>query len=247
MKAIILAAGYSQRLGEITRRLPKALLKVGGKPVLTHLMEKLLRTNCIDRIYIVSNHRYIKHFEEWLASQNENAQSRITLLDDMTESPEERLGALGDLQYALKRGEISDDVLVCASDNMFGFEITPFVRRFLEIGRKPLLLVKQSHDLDELRRVAVASIGPEGKVVNIEEKPALPKGRHAVYALYAYPKEALSMLDEYLREGNPKDSPGSFPPWLCERTSVYSHAADGDIIDIGLPEALERARLKYGK
>jgi glucose-1-phosphate thymidylyltransferase len=246
MKAIILAAGYSQRLGEITRHVPKALLRVGGKPVLSHLTEKLLRINCIDEICIVSNHLYINLFKEWLALQDENDKGRITLLDDMTESPDERLGALGDLQYALKRCEIADDALVCAADNMFGFELDPFVRHFFKAGRKPLLLVKETQDMDELKRVAVALIGPDGRVTDIQEKPASPMGRHAVYALYAYPKEALSMLSDYLLEGNPNDSPGSFPLWLCKRTPVYSYAAQGDITDIGLPRALAAARLKYG-
>ncbi|MGI5898582.1 MAG: nucleotidyltransferase family protein [Christensenellales bacterium] len=247
MKAIILAAGYSQRLGEITKHVPKALLQVGGKPVLTRLTEKLLRISCIDEIIIVSNHRYIKLFEEWLVSQDEESKGSIILLDDMTQSSEERLGALCDLQFAVKRCGISRDVLVCAADNMFDFELFPFVQRFFEIDRKPLLLVKESQDLHELKRVAVALIGPEGEVLQIEEKPALPKGSHGVYALYAYPKEALLLLDEYLLEGNPKDSPGSFPPWLCKRMPVYSYAARGDIIDIGLPEALKNARLKYGE
>ena len=39
MKAVILAAGIGQRLGELTRSVPKPMLKVGGKPVLEHILE----------------------------------------------------------------------------------------------------------------------------------------------------------------------------------------------------------------
>ena len=41
MKAIILAAGYATRLYPLTLDRPKALLPVGGKPMLDHLMEQL--------------------------------------------------------------------------------------------------------------------------------------------------------------------------------------------------------------
>lgn len=41
MKAIILAGGYGTRLGTLTRDLPKPLIKVGGKPILEHLVDRL--------------------------------------------------------------------------------------------------------------------------------------------------------------------------------------------------------------
>ena len=41
MKAILLAAGYSKRLGELTANMPKALLTLNEKPILNYLIEKL--------------------------------------------------------------------------------------------------------------------------------------------------------------------------------------------------------------
>jgi N-acetyl-alpha-D-muramate 1-phosphate uridylyltransferase len=41
MKAIILAAGHGRRLKPITDTIPKALVKIGGKPLLLHVIEKL--------------------------------------------------------------------------------------------------------------------------------------------------------------------------------------------------------------
>jgi len=39
MKVIILAGGYGTRLGSITNRIPKPMVKIGNKPVLWHIMK----------------------------------------------------------------------------------------------------------------------------------------------------------------------------------------------------------------
>ena len=39
MKVVILAGGYGTRLGSVGESLPKPLLKIGGKPILWHIMK----------------------------------------------------------------------------------------------------------------------------------------------------------------------------------------------------------------
>jgi len=39
MIAVILAGGYGSRLGHITNRIPKPLVKIGGKPILSHIID----------------------------------------------------------------------------------------------------------------------------------------------------------------------------------------------------------------
>ena len=38
MKVIILAGGYGTRLGEMTEKIPKPMVTIGGKPIIWHIM-----------------------------------------------------------------------------------------------------------------------------------------------------------------------------------------------------------------
>ncbi|MBI4469384.1 MAG: phosphocholine cytidylyltransferase family protein [Acidobacteria bacterium] len=52
MKAIILAAGQGRRLRPLTDRLPKCLISIGGKPILTHMLERIQRSGLIDVVVV---------------------------------------------------------------------------------------------------------------------------------------------------------------------------------------------------
>ncbi len=54
MQAIILAAGEGVRMHPLTHHLPKPLLRIGGKPVLDHLVESLPQE--VDEIVLVIRH-----------------------------------------------------------------------------------------------------------------------------------------------------------------------------------------------
>jgi len=55
MKAMLLAAGRGERLRPITDRLPKALVPVGGKPLIAWHLERLARAGCREVVINVSH------------------------------------------------------------------------------------------------------------------------------------------------------------------------------------------------
>ena len=71
MKAIILAAGYATRLYPLTKDKPKALLPIAGKPIISHIIEKIHKIPDIDEIIITSNAIFYKQFNSWL-KENQN-------------------------------------------------------------------------------------------------------------------------------------------------------------------------------
>jgi NDP-sugar pyrophosphorylase family protein len=55
MKALILAAGKGQRLGEVTKKLPKPMIEIDGKPILEHNLNMCRDAEVAD-IYINLHH-----------------------------------------------------------------------------------------------------------------------------------------------------------------------------------------------
>ena len=63
MKAMIFAAGLGTRLKPLTDTMPKALVPVGGRPLLEILLEKLTR-NGFDDI-VINIHHFADQIEQW--------------------------------------------------------------------------------------------------------------------------------------------------------------------------------------
>src|SRR5690242_21702600 len=55
VKAMILAAGRGERMRPLTDRVPKPLINVAGRPLITHLIERLARAGLSDLVVNVSH------------------------------------------------------------------------------------------------------------------------------------------------------------------------------------------------
>jgi glucose-1-phosphate thymidylyltransferase len=243
MKAVILAAGYAVRLHPLTLDKPKCLLEVRGKFILDWLCEKICGLEDCDEIVIVTNAKFFPQFERW----RESARSRlpIKILNDGTVSNETRLGAVGDLDFALKKIGLGADILVFASDNLFDSDLTDFAEF---CGAKREVCVGL-YDLGDkalaANKFGVLELDASLKVVGMEEKPASPKSALIGMGIYYFPAKSLSFVAEYLGGKDAKDAPGFYVRWLLGRATIYGFTFSGMWYDIGDLEALEAANLHF--
>jgi glucose-1-phosphate thymidylyltransferase len=243
VKVIILAAGYATRLYPLTLNRAKALLPVGGRPILEHLLDRFATIDGIDGSYVVTNAKFAGSFEQWsTAYAPPQPGLRPTVVDDGTHDDETRLGAIGDLGFVLQREAIDDDLLVAAGDNLFEEPLDGLVRLGLD-RRAPVLTVYDVGDLELVKRYSVVTAEPDGRVTHLEEKPERPESTLIGVALYFYPRGALPLVRRYLDEGNNPDQPGRLMEWLYTRAPVYAWRLPGRWIDIGSPETLREAEL----
>lgn len=249
MKALILAAGYATRLYPLTKDRPKALLPIAGRPIVDYLLEQLATLPELDEVHVVSNHRFIDAFAQWadqIHTEGRYPGLTIRVWDDGTTSDEDKLGAVGDIQFVLDRAGIQDDLLVAAADNFFTFPLKLFYDAFKEHGCDTLCATRLS-DQEALKRFAVATLDGVGRVTALVEKPQVPPTDIAVYALYLYRRDTLPLIRTYLDEGNSPDAPGHFPEWLYPKKEVRAYLFEGECIDIGTPDSYRETCERFSK
>lgn len=242
MKCILLCAGYATRLFPLTQNFPKALLEVGGRAILDYTLDEVNSIGEIDHIYLVTNAKYTPHFEEWAKSKNNI--KPITVFNDGTTNNDDRLGAIGDMQFTIEKAGIDDDILVLATDNLFTFKLKDFVE-FYKTKNAPSVCVREEDDINLLKRVGVAKLDEDMRIVDFVEKPAEPQSKYAVYAEYIYPKNVLPMIKTYLEEGNSCDAPGNLVAYMYKRLPTYAYAFNGVCYDVGTHEALAQVNEIY--
>ena len=77
MRALIFAAGLGTRLKPITETIPKALVEVGGKPLLGHLIAKLKSAGFTE--IVVNVHHFADKVIEYLHNNDFGANISISL------------------------------------------------------------------------------------------------------------------------------------------------------------------------
>lgn len=251
MKNIVIAAGYATRLGVLTANYPKPLLKIGEKSILERMLDDIDQIPDISEHVIISNHKFAHHFEEWKAQMHYN--KPITIIDDMTETNETRLGAVCDLLYAMDKLSINDDMLVVAADNLLFFSFAEFVKFAKEKGGSCIMRHYQP-SIKKLQRTGVVVLDAEDKVLNMEEKPQTPKSNWAVPPFYIYLKKDLDLVRHSVENGCGKDAPGNLAHYMVDNTTMYAwemKRTDGNEsepirFDIGSLDTYNEACEKYG-
>ena len=247
MKVIILAAGYATRLYPLTLTQPKPLLSVAGQPMVDYVLDHLAPIGGIDRIYVVTNSKFAGHFEKWSADYRaRKAKLNFTIVNDGSSDDTNKLGAIGDIHFVLQTQNVDDDIIVVAGDNLFSHDLSDF-GRFCREKNAPVLGVYDVGDLEQIKKYNAISVDGSGRITFFEEKPKNPSSTVTGIALYYYPKATLSLIRQYMAEGNNPDQPGRLVQWLYPRLPVYTWKVPGLWYDIGSKETLEEANRIFAK
>jgi glucose-1-phosphate thymidylyltransferase len=243
VKAIVLAAGYATRLYPLTETVAKPLLPVGGRPIIEWILDRIHEVESVDAVHVVTNHKFANSFTAWAGAEQRDPP--VTVHDDGTASDHDRLGAIGDIQFALDAAQVDDHALVIAGDNLFDYSLADYVAFWRDKGRASAIAVHDVGSLDLARKYAVAAVDGDQRVVDLVEKPAEPSSTLAATATYIVHREHVPLVRTYLAEGNPPDPSGPFFVWLYRQQPLYAYAFNGDWRDIGDPSQLLDADNSY--
>jgi len=235
--AIILAGGYGVRLRPLTRDTAKPLLPVGGRPIIDHIVGRLLTLEEITQIIVSTNERFLGQFSEWL---NHRKYGRVRIATEPGRSEDDKLGAVKALSE-LTMGLDSTEYLVIAGDNLFTSDLKDVIE-YYRARQSPIVALYDVKDLEAAKRYGCVEVDADGRIMGFKEKPERPKSTLIATCIYVLPERSLKRAREYLEEGNNPDAPGYFLQWLCRMEEVYGYVLTGYWSDIGNLESYEKAK-----
>jgi len=236
MIAIILAGGFAVRLGHLARNTPKPLLKVGGKPIIDHILDKLKDQGEIEKVVVATSTRFEQQFKDWLS---QSRYPKVCIRPEVSKSDKDKPGAIKSLSDVMEEFD-SDSYLIIAGDNLFTSDLKDFFQRFRDKNHAVIAI----HDVKQrelAKEFSVLEIDADGRIITFQEKPEQPRTTLIGTCIYLLPKKSLRRTDEYLKEGGNPDSPGYFVQWLSKKEPVDGYLLPGEWWDIGTPESYKEA------
>ncbi len=175
-KGIILAGGSGTRLHPLTLVTNKHLLPIFDKPMIYYPLTTLMLGG-IDDILIISTLEDLPRFETLL---DDGSQWGISLSYAAQPEP-------GGIPQAFTIGRDFLDgaqvALILGDNFFFGHGLPEQVRNAIKNNTGATIF---SHYVNDPQRFGVINFGPDGALLDIEEKPTQPKSNHAVTGLYIY-------------------------------------------------------------
>ena len=164
MRAIIPVAGVGSRLRPHTYSSPKVLLNVAGKPIIGHILDKII-TDGFDSATII-----VGYLGEMVVDY---VRSHYDLKVDFIEQ-EERKG-LAHAIYLAQKTFTKEPLLVILGDTIFEVDLRPVIA-----GKRTAIGVKH---VEDPRRFGVVEV-EDGQVAKFIEKPENPTSNLAIVGLY---------------------------------------------------------------
>jgi len=237
---LVIAAGFGTRIGLDG---PKGLIKIGRSTIIGTMMEEIVTVPNISRLAIATNAKFHPQYAAWLAEQP--FRDRILLLNNHAQTNEGRLGAIGDIIYALQELGWQDlNLLVMPSDTLYGFKIEEFLQFAQRLNPPGLVTVVNRMDKARIagRLGCITTNGT--RVINFIEKPAEPPSDLAIVPFYYYPKECVAEFKKYKKAGGNLDAPSSIIAWfLKKKFPVYAFETEEPTLDVGTQRDMQEAQL----
>jgi len=256
MKAMIFAAGFGTRLKPLTDTCPKALVKVGDKPMLQHTIEHL-KQHGFDEIII--NVHYLGNQIIDFINQHTSFGIRIEISDE-TDRILETGGGLLNAQHFFNDGQ---PFLVCNADVFTNINLTKFYQYHLTRNAIATLAIRnrkssrvllfneqnrlqgwQNFKNEEMKFPSVFGdsaahyFDAHNPIFADKKYNIIKQAKQAAFSGY-------QILSPQIFKHKTRDGIFSMTDWyidICFQQTIHGYHHDEDIwIDIGSPEQLQKA------
>lgn len=182
-KGIILAGGSGSRLYPLTLAISKQMVPVYDKPMIYYPLSALMLAG-ISEVLVISSPRDIGGFQQLLGSGDQWGMK----FSFVTQPRPEGLAQA----FVLGADFIGDDhVALVLGDNIF------YGRGFRQLLDNAVSLQEGAtifgYEVRDPERYGVVEFDDSGRVISLEEKPAVPRSNFAVPGLYFYDNDVVEI------------------------------------------------------
>lgn len=218
MKGIVLAGGSGTRLYPMTSAINKHLLPVYDKPMVYYPLSILMMAGIRD-VLIISTPEDLPNFKTLLGTGE-----RFGIKLSYAEQP-----SPDGLAQAFIIGEEfigGEPVAMVLGDNLFyGGGLVERLKSAVKNAQNGRATIF-GYKVRDPERFGIIEMGPDNKVISVEEKPKKPKSNYAATGLYFYDKRAV----EYAKRVKPS--------WrneleITDLNNMYLHEGDLEAIMLG--------------
>lgn len=230
-QAVILAGGKGLNMRPFTFEMPKGLFPVGGKPILEHIVECLVKYEIRDIIISIGHlgEKIKQHFGD-----GSKFGIRITYVSEVREA-----GTGGALHFA-KKYITSNSFIVSHGDILIDINLSDLIAFHKEQGTLATIALSSVVDPSAFGEVVLHGT----RITQFVEKPK--KENHASQliscGLYVFEKDIFDVLpakESFLLE--------DIFPRLATSHQLSGFLFEGRFLDIGSPISYEKAIQEWGK
>jgi glucose-1-phosphate thymidylyltransferase len=183
MKGIILAGGRGSRLYPLTQFISKQLLPVYEKPMIYYPLSTLMLGG-IREIAIISTPEDLPQYEQLLG---DGTKWGLNISYHVQHEPR----GLADAFIVCRDFIGKDWVSLILGDNIFYGNMR--LEEIYENFKGGALVF--GYPVKDPERYGIIEFDSEGKVVGLEEKPAVPKSKYAIPGLYLYDNQVIEIAE----------------------------------------------------
>ena len=238
--AIILAAGRGQRMGKLTEKLPKPLLRVAGKPIMQYMLE-LLKTHGVQRVGVNLHHHadeIIEYFADGARFGVEIHYVREAALS----------GTAGGVHAVADMLKPQNDFFVVAADMLVNFDLTALANAH-QARSSIATLACYFRPREQLQKSGVILFDPDTlKIKKFVERPQNDEqviSQWVNSSVYCFSPRILELIAQ-LRSANESVDLARdiFPTLLQNGQQLFAYPYSGDIfyqLGIDTPDRIARA------
>lgn len=233
MKAVIVAGGLGTRLASVAKDAPKALVPVGGKPIIEHQIMLLVKHGITD-IFVLTGYlgdqiqKYLGNGKRWGAN----------IFYSREHEPLGSAGALLPIQDRLK-----EDFLLLSGDIMMDFNVKKFID--WHRGKKNPIASLVVHPSDHPFDSDLVHLDRNEKISRLFSKPHVQPPHPDALGIASVAILSPAVLAHIPRGAKSNFEKDVLPAVLAHSGAVYAYNTPEYIKDMGTPERLEKVNKDY--